>query len=553
MRRLGSADFGLPDLELTDTDTWAAMGIAARAGDRYAYVVDGSKPLPDPVSRLLPEGVHGVTEIVDPTTFRWSDVHWRGRDFREFALYEIHIGAFTQEGTFDAAILRLPYLKDLGVTAIEVMPVNAFPGEHNWGYDGVGLYAVQANYGGPEAFKRFVDAAHNAGLAVVLDVVYNHLGNEGNYLRGFGPYFTSKHHTPWGEAVNYDDEGCDGVRRFVVDNALYWLREYHLDGLRLDAVHTIKDDSETHIVAEIQEQAAAFAKESGRRISIMAETDENDPRYVLPPEKHGYELAAIWSDDFHHAMHSFLTGENKGYYQDYGKKEQIAKALNEGFVFQGEYFKYWKNVRGASSEGMSAESHIICLQNHDQVGNRALGERMSMLMPRGARFLASAILLLAPQTPLLFMGEEYDEPAPFQFFTDFEDAGIKKAVSEGRRQEFAAFGWKEIPDPQESATFERSRLTWNQSKESLEMLQWYRTLLHLRREYITHGERRCHAEWVGERTLRMQVPAANPKVTVLAAFAGEDEMEGPEGAREVLSHKEDGYAVRVFVSQVSTA
>jgi len=319
--------------------------------------------------------------------------------------------------------------------------VSAFPGNHNWGYDGVGLYAVQASYGGPEAFKRFVDAAHREGLAVMLDVVYNHLGAEGNYLRMFGPYFTSKHQTPWGEAVNYDDEGCEGVRRFVVDNAKFWVQEYHVDGLRLDAVQTIKDDSPLHIVAEIEREVQALARELGRRVCVIAETDENDSRYVLSPEKDGYGLDAVWSDDFHHAVHALLTGERAGYYQDFGAKEQIVKALNEGYVFQGEPFKFWNDVRGTSAAGVPLPANVICIQNHDQVGNRAKGERLTVLVPKGARKVAAALLLLAPHTPLIFMGQEFDETAPFQFFTDFEDANLQKAVSEGRRREFKDFSW----------------------------------------------------------------------------------------------------------------
>jgi len=547
MRRLGSADFGLPDFDLPDTNTWEASGVRARAGDHYSYIVDGSKPLPDPVSRLLPEGVHGCTEIVDPNRFTWTDTTWHGLDIRDYVLYELHIGTFTAEGTFDAAIMHLPYLRDLGVTAIEVMPVNAFPGRHNWGYDGVGLYAVQSNYGGPEGFRRFVDAAHQHGLAVVLDVVYNHLGNEGNYLRNLGPYFTAKHQTPWGEAVNFDDEGSQGVRRFFVNNALYWLREYHLDGLRLDAVHTIKDDSKLHIVAEIQNQAEALARESGRTICIIAETDENDPRYVLPPEKNGYGLAGIWSDDFHHAVHAYITGEDKGYYRDFGAREQITKALNEGFVFQGEFFKYWNDVRGSSPEGVPMQAHVINLQNHDQVGNRALGERITALMPRGARFLTAALLLLAPHTPLIFMGQEYDEKAPFQFFTDYGDPVLQHAVSEGRRKEFAEFDWKDVPDPQDHATFERSRLRWDQSRESVEMLSWYRDLLRLRREFVTHAGRDCCAEWAGANTLFMRVPDRSARLLVVARFGGQNAWAPGKTWREALAHDEDGYAVKVYV------
>ncbi|HLI64529.1 MAG TPA: alpha-amylase family glycosyl hydrolase, partial [Terriglobales bacterium] len=307
----------------------------ASAGDRYVYVLEDGCAVPDPVSRFLPEGVHGPTEIVDPSAFRWSDDAWRGLDLREYVIYELHVGAFTPEGTFDAAITKLPYLKDLGVTVIELMPVAAFPGVRGWGYDGVSPYAVQASYGGPEGLKRLVDAAHHAGLAVMLDVVYNHLGPEGNYLPRFGPYFTVRHKTPWGDAINYDGEGCAGVRHYVVENALYWIREYHLDGLRLDAVQTIKDDSGKHIVAEIQQRVQELAGELGRRVSVIAETDENDSRYVKPASAGGYGLDAIWSDDFHHAVHAFFTGERQGYYQDFGVPVQIARALSEGYVFQG--------------------------------------------------------------------------------------------------------------------------------------------------------------------------------------------------------------------------
>src|SRR5579884_121556 len=309
---------------------------SAGAGDRYSYIVDQNKPVPDPVSRLLPEGVHGPTEIVDPDAFVWKDAGWRGLPLRDYVIYELHIGTFTPEGTFDAAIAKLPYLKKLGVTVIEIMPVAAFPGSRNWGYDGVSPYAVQASYGGPEGLKRLVNAAHEIGLGVMMDAVYNHLGNEGNYLRLFGPYFTDKHQTPWGEAINYDQQGCESVRQYFVENALYWIREYHMDGLRLDAVQTIKDDSRKHILAEITENAAALAQELGRTICVIAESDENDERLVLPRNAGGYSLEAVWSDDFHHAIHAFFTGERKGYYQDFGHPEQITRALEQGFVFQGE-------------------------------------------------------------------------------------------------------------------------------------------------------------------------------------------------------------------------
>jgi maltooligosyltrehalose trehalohydrolase len=545
MRALGSADFGMPDLEDTSGNLFSVV-TKASAGDRYFYVVDNEKPVPDPVSRYQPEGVHGPSEIIDPESFRWSDSEWRGLELSQYVIYELHVGTFTPEGTFDAAIAKLPYLKSLGVTVVEVMPVNAFPGNHNWGYDGVGLYAVQASYGGPEAFKRFVDAAHVEGLAVMLDVVYNHLGNEGNYLRIFGPYFTSKHQTPWGEAVNYDDEGCEGVRRFVVDNAKFWVREYHVDGLRLDAVQTIKDDSELHIVAEIEREVKALAQELGRRVCVIAETDENDSRYVLPPEKGGDGLDAVWSDDFHHAVHALLTGERAGYYQDFGAKEQIVKALNEGYVFQGEPFKFWNDARGTSAAGVPLPANVICIQNHDQVGNRAKGERLTELVPKGARKIAAALLLLAPHTPLLFMGQEFDETAPFQFFADFKDPNLQKAVSEGRRREFKDFSWEEVPDPQARETFERSRLDWHKVTDENDMLRWYRDLLRLRHEIVMRNERTCAANLVVGGIV-MQVPRGDPKLMVCASLEADcREWPVPEGWEQVMKAEDDGYCVAVM-------
>lgn len=543
MRRFGSSDFGVPDFDVRDQDTFT-LELDARPGDRYYYIVDGQKPVPDPVSRFLPEGVHGPTEIVDPAAYHWNDEKWRGVRYTDFVLYELHIGTFTEKGTFDAAIERLPYLKSLGVTAVELMPVNAFPGKHNWGYDGVGLYAVQDSYGGPEAFRRFVDAAHAQGLAVVLDVVYNHLGNEGNYLRMFGPYFTTKHETPWGEAVNYDDDGCENVRRFIIGNALYWISEYHLDGLRLDAVQTIKDDSKPHVLTELTSRVHALAKELGRPVSVMLETDENDAEQVRDTGVDG-----VWSDDFHHAIHTLLTGEDKGYYQDFVKRpDLLVRTLNEGFGFQGEHFRYWGDVRGTSAKDLPLPKNILCIQNHDQVGNRAFGERLTTLAPFGARKFAAALLLLAPHTPLIFMGQEYDEPAPFQFFTDYGDPALQKAVSEGRRKEFEEFDWKDVPDPQDVTTFERSRPNWNLANDKNEMLRWYRELLQLRREFVTHADRTCRAELVGDNCLRMQVPAENPNLVIVACWSSAKEDHADDAGWRTSRHfSEDGYTVRIYV------
>lgn len=543
MRRLGSSDFGMTDFdEEPDADTYT-LQIDARPGDRYQYILDGGKPLPDPVSRFLPNGIHNATEIVDPTSFRWTDQNWRGLEFAKYVIYELHVGTFTPEGTLDAAIAKLSYLKDLGVTAVELMPMNAFPGNHNWGYDGVGTYAVQASYGGPEALRRFVNAAHEHGLAVIQDVVYNHLGNEGNYLREFGPYFTAKHQTPWGEGINYDDEHCAAVRRFFVSNALYWIAEYHIDGLRLDAVQTIKDDSEKHIVAEIAERVHALGRELGRTVVVTAETDENDARYLTE-----YGVDAVWSDDFHHVIHATLTGESKGYYQDFANRpDLLVRVLNEGFGFQGEMFNFWEDVRGTSAEGVLLPANIICIQNHDQVGNRAGGERLTSLVSPGARKWAAAILLLAPETPLLFMGQEFDESAPFQFFTDYSDPILQKAVSEGRRKEFQDFDWDEVPDPQDRKTFARSHLNWDWTEEQERVLHWYKDLLLLRRDLVLPGQRTCRAEWTSDGVLRVQVPAENPSLFVLASLPGKRaDRQVETGWHPVLRSNEDGYEVQIF-------
>jgi maltooligosyltrehalose trehalohydrolase len=533
--------------------------LPAQAGDHYFYVLDDGRPLPDAVSRLLPEGVHGPTEIVDAEAFRWSDRDWRGLDLRDYILYELHVGTFTPQGTFEGVIERLDYLKALGISVIELMPVAAFPGARNWGYDGVSPYAVQASYGGPEGLKRLVDAAHGAGLGVVLDVVYNHLGPEGNYLSQFGPYFTGRHHTPWGDAINYDGPDAREVRRYFVENALYWVREYHLDGLRLDAVQTICDESAKHIVQEVAESVHALEHDLGR-VTVIAETDENDARYFRPVEQGGCGVDAVWSDDFHHALHTLLTGEREGYYQDFGRGEQLVRALNEGFAFQGEPFRFWEGRRrGTPAQDVPLYRHVICTQNHDQVGNRARGERLTELVPRGARKLAAALLLLAPHTPLLFMGQEYDEEAPFQYFTDHGDPGLQKAVSEGRRREFAEFTWDQVPDPQEVATFERSKMKWpvgsgqrpvgrQSSVVSLqaEMLEWYRQLVDLRRRIVMAGERTCRAAW-REGALVMQVPAQEARVTVVAAFGGAGAAYAPAGWQRVMFSDEDGYGTGVYV------
>lgn len=541
--RLGRGDHAM---QRSPDGTFSAVTTASE-GDRYSYVVDDHPPVPDPVSRLLPDGVHGPTEIVDPESFRWSDQAWHGVELRDAVIYELHTGTFSQQGTFDGVLERLPYLRELGVTMLELMPVAAFPGTRNWGYDGVSPYAVQASYGGPAGLKRLADAAHRAGLGVMLDVVYNHLGHEGNYLRWFGPYFTKRHNTPWGDAINFDDSGCEGVRRYFVENALYWIREYHLDGLRLDAVQTIHDDSSRHILAEIQEHVQSLARELGRKVLVIAESDENDAKLVRPPSQAGYGLDAQWSDDFHHAVHAFFSGERQGYYQDFGRPEQIARALEQGFVFQGEHFKFWRRQRGTPASDVPSPKHVICLQNHDQVGNRAQGERLIKLVPGGACKAAAALLLLAPETPLLFMGEEYGEKTPFQYFTSYSDPQLARAVSEGRKREFAHFAAMEVPDPQDEATFARSKLDWSAANSNNEMLRWYRALIALRKKHLTKIARTCRAELVNYGVIRMLLPAQDPVLMVLAALK---QRELPSVAAEwrlALQSGAGGYPTSVFL------
>jgi len=539
-RVLGRGDF---PLQRDENGVFAAT-LDARAGDRYFYIVDGGRPLPDPVSRFLPEGVHGPTEIVDPSTFAWTDHTWRGLDLRDYILYELHVGTFTPAGTFEGVIEKLPYLKSIGISALELMPIAAFPGTRNWGYDGVSPYAVQASYGGPEGLRRLVDAAHRTGLAVMLDVVYNHFGPEGNYLAQFGTYFTDKHRTPWGQGINYDQPGCEHVRRYIRENALHWIREYHLDGLRLDAIQTIQDDSPLDIVSEITLAVHNLESELGRRIVVIGETDENDARDLRRRAEGGRELDAIWSDDFHHALHTLLSGEKQGYYQDFaGRPELLARTLNEGFGFQGEPFAFWHDrPSGTSTAGIPLYSHVLCDQNHDQVGNRALGDRLTVMVPREARKVAAALLLLAPHTPLLFMGEEYGEPQPFQFFCDFGDPALQKAVSDGRRHEFKDFDWTEVPDPQDPATFQRSRLSWKQDRD---MLEWYRALLDLRRRYVITGERTCRAEW-RDGVLTMRLPAEAPRLLVIAGFEIGSLPDPGEGWQRLLASNADEYAVAVY-------
>jgi maltooligosyltrehalose trehalohydrolase len=453
-------------------------------GTRYEFLLDGSRRRPDPASRFQPDGVHGASQVFHPAQYRRQNGGWAGLALDKYVLYELHVGTFTREGTFAAVIPRLDEIKDLGVTAIEIMPVAQFPGNCNWGYDGVAPYAVQNSYGGPLELQKLVDACHARGLAAVLDVVYNHLGPEGNYHAEFAPYFTNRYHTPWGQALNFDGPGSDEVVRYFVENALYWLREMRFDALRLDAIHSIVDRNARPFLQILSAQVEGLRAETGRQILLIAESDLNDKRVILPRGVEGLGMDAQWSDDFHHSLHACLTREDSGYYADYTDPTCLPKSINEGYVYAGQYSQSRGRRHGNPSADLPGQQFVICTQNHDQVGNRMLGERLSRLVSFDALKIAAGLLLFSPAVPLIFMGEEYGETAPFQYFTSHSDGDLIEAVRKGRREEFAAFGWKgEAPDPQSEATFAACVLHWSLRAQSphRELLAFYRELLNLRR------------------------------------------------------------------------
>ncbi|MHB1022742.1 MAG: malto-oligosyltrehalose trehalohydrolase [Acidobacteriaceae bacterium] len=465
---------------------WSIELVDAEHGMHYAFVLNGEEAsYPDPRSLWQPEGVHADSCLYDHARFVWTDSGWQAPPLASAIIYELHIGTFTHSGTLDEAIEHLDYLVELGVTHVELMPVAAFDGDYGWGYDGVALFAPHEPYGGPDALKRFVNACHAKGLAVLLDVVYNHFGPSGNYTGQFGPYLTGSHSTPWGGAVNLEGAGSDEVRRFYCDNALAWLRDYHLDGLRLDAVHAFVDRSAIHFLEQLAAEVETLSAQLGRSLVLIAESDLNDPRIVTPREASGYGMDAQWSDDFHHALFSVTTGEVQGYYQDFGSLKQLAKSVSDNFVYDGVYSPYRGRIHGRSAAHVSAHRFLGYIQNHDQVGNRALGERLYHLIGLERAKVAAAVVLMAPFVPMLFQGEEFAASAPFQYFADHREPQLARAVSEGRRKEFAAFGWKpeEIPDPEDPATFKRCKLDWDEARQGAyaEMLRWYRQLIQLRR------------------------------------------------------------------------
>jgi len=462
-------------------------GTVAGIGDgtRYLYLLDNGSELPDPASRFQPEGVHGPSQVVAPGRYGWQDNGWTGIPLDDYIIYELHVGTFTPQGTFDGVITRLDYLCELGITAVELMPVAQFPGERNWGYDGTYPFAPQNSYGGPDGLKRLVDACHCRGLAVILDVVYNHLGPEGNYLHGFGPYFTDRYRTPWGDAVNFDGPDSGPVRHYIISNALYWITEYHMDALRLDAIHGIYDFSFRSILQElagaIHRQGAAL----GRRVYVFAESNLNDVRVIKPPETGGYGLDAQWNDDFHHALRTLLTGEQSGYYVDFGRFSDLVKGFREGFVLSGCYSSYRRRRHGNSSAGVPPGRLVVFSQNHDQVGNRMRGERLSAHLSTQQLKLAAATVLLSPYLPLLFMGEEYAESSPFPYFVSHGDVDLVEAVRRGRLEEFAAIGCQGVPpDPQSGTTFLSAKLDQEQRHWGAQhtIFDFYCELIRLRKE-----------------------------------------------------------------------
>jgi maltooligosyltrehalose trehalohydrolase len=474
---------------------WKIITDDISPGDLYLFRLD-NKERPDPASYFQPQGVHGPSQIVDHQLFHWNDSEWRGLSLSDMIMYELHVGTFTPEGNFDAIISRLDELRDLGVNAIEIMPVAQFPGERNWGYDGVYPFAVQNSYGGPDGLKRLVNACHQKRMSLILDVIYNHMGPEGNYLRDFGPYFTDRYKTPWGEAMNLDGPYSNEVRNYFIENAIYWFDKFHIDALRIDAVHGIFDMNAKHFLGELAEAVEDFSLKKGRKFYLIAESDLNDTRVIQSREKGGYGLDGHWCDDFHHCLHTLLTGERDGYYMDFGKIEQLVKSLREGFVYSGQYSQFRKRNHGNSSKDIPPERFVVFSQNHDQTGNRMNGERLSSLVSFESLKLSAGLVLLSPYVPLLFMGEEYGETEPFLYFVSHSDENLINAVRDGRKKEFASFGWKkEPPDPQSTETFQRSRLTWGKrdTGDGKILLDFYKTLIRMRKELpaLSNFDRNC--------------------------------------------------------------
>jgi maltooligosyltrehalose trehalohydrolase len=480
-----------------DDDGWWTAAVESATNDpEYGFHIDGSEiAYPDPRSQWQPNGVHALSRVYDQSAFRWSDDGFQSRPLASAIIYELHIGSFTPEGTLDAAIAKLEYLRSLGITHVELMPVGAFDGNHGWGYDGVSLYAVHEPYGGPNGLKRFVNAAHGLGMAVLLDVVYNHFGPSGNYTGKFGPYITDAHKTPWGGATNLEGSGSQQVRRFFCDNARMWLSDFHIDGLRIDAVHSFVDRSAIHFLEQLAAETETMSAVLGRRLVLIAESDLNDPRVVIPRDCGGFGMDAQWSDDFHHALFAVLSKEKlAGYYSDFGSLGQLSKAMEQTFVYDGIFSPHRNRIHGRTARNLSQHRFLGFIQNHDQVGNRGVGDRISQCAGTDRAKIAAALVMLGPFIPMLFQGEEWASNSPFLYFADHQDRELARQVSEGRRREFQAFPWDPatIPDPESRETFEHSKLNWDELAEPARaaMLNWYRELINLRRssESLNNGE-----------------------------------------------------------------
>jgi len=483
---------GVKPMERLRYGYWKAVIENAPENIDYYYRLNGETDRPDPASQFQPLGVHQVSRVINHHSFNWEDGDWKNIPLDKMIIYELHVGTFTPEGTFDGVINKLDYLKKLGINAISIMPVSQFPGERNWGYDGVHPYSVQNSYGGPDKLKNLVNIAHKKGIAVILDLVYNHLGPEGNYLHEFAPYFTEKYKTPWGWAVNYDDTDSDGVRNYFIRNALYWFDQYHIDALRLDAIHGIYDFSAKPFLREMAEEKEKLSNEKNRPFYLIAETNQNDIRIINSLDKSGYGMDSQWSDDFHHSVHTLLTNENEGYYKDYGLLSDLEKSIREGFAYDWRYSEFRKRRHGSSSKDLPGHKFIISIQTHDQVGNRLLGERLTSLVSFEALKTAAVTMLMAPYVPMLFMGEEHAEKALFLYFISHNDPDLVQAVREGRKKEFESFKWEtEPPDPQSTETFNKSKINWSLQKNDKHktMLELYKKLIDLRKSH--HALNNC--------------------------------------------------------------
>lgn len=520
---------------------WIADAPGAGPGDDYAFRLDDGPPLPDPRSSWQPRGVHGSSRLIDHQAFAWTDLGFQAPPLSSAVIYELHVGTFTHEGTFEAIIPKLEHLKSLGVTHLELMPVADFPGKFGWGYDGVCLFAPRHLYGGPEGLKRLVNACHQKGLGVLLDVVYNHLGPNGNYLSQFGPYFTDRHQTPWGSALNFDGPYSDEVRRYFCDNAVMWLRDYHFDGLRLDAVHAIVDTSAIPFLEQLATEIDELKAHLGRHLVLIAESDLNDPRVVRPWEMGGFGIDAQWCDDFHHSVHSVITGERGGYYADFGTIDDLATGFEQPYIYAGRHSIFRQRQHGRPPIGLSAHRFVTYIQNHDQLGNRAQGDRICHIASPQRGKIAAALVLTSPYIPMLFQGEEWSASAPFQYFADWSDEPeLAKAVAEGRRNEFRAFGWnpEEVPDPTAPETYLRSRLNWDElaTEPHAEMVEWYRQLIRLRRQLSALSDGRLDYVSTAYSEADQWLAVERGPVTILCNFNSQDQSVPipPEQPKTVL-------------------